>query len=118
MATCDCAIEFIFTMGLLAFVGYESKKLPWIGTDNKGAHDLCHRFTSAQNSRHVDRKLFKLREMRGREMVAVRHVPTEKNTADILTKLLSNALFERHSRAMLNEPAGEAIESMLEKRAK
>ena len=73
-----------------------------VGTDNKGAHDLCHRFTSAQNSRHIDRKLFKMREMRGAGIVTVTHVPTEINPADIFTKILSRQLFERHRRTVLN----------------
>ena len=34
-------------------------------TDSKAAYDLCHRLTTAQNSRHVDRKMFKMRELRG-----------------------------------------------------
>ena len=29
-------------------------------TDNKAAYDLCHRFTSAQNTKHIDRKLYKM----------------------------------------------------------
>ena len=41
-------------------------------TDNKGAHDVCHRFSSAQHTRHIDRKLFKLREMRGAGLVTVK----------------------------------------------
>ena len=52
-----------------------------VGTDNKGAYDLCHRYTSAQHSRHIDRKLYKMREMRGKGLVNVRYVPTDDNTA-------------------------------------
>ena len=36
-----------------------------VETDNKGAYDLCHRYTSAQHSRHIERKLYKMRELRG-----------------------------------------------------
>jgi hypothetical protein len=32
-----------------------------VGTDNTGAHDLCHRTTSGQHSRHIDRKFNKMR---------------------------------------------------------
>ena len=66
------------------------------------AYDLCHRFTSAQNSRHIDRKLFKMRELRGAGMVTVELVPTEINPADIFTKILSRQVFERHRKAVLN----------------
>ena len=64
--------------------------------NNKGAYDLCHRHTSAQHSRHIDRKLLKMREMRGAGLVQVRYVPTNDNTSDIFTKILSRQLFEKH----------------------
>ena len=52
-------------------------------TDSKAAYDLCHRFTSAQNSRHIDRKLFKMRELRSACIVNVRNIAGESNPADI-----------------------------------
>ena len=67
-----------------------------VETDNKGAHDLCHRFSSAQHTRHIDRKLFKLREMRGAGLVTVKYLGTEENTADLFTKILDRQPFEKH----------------------
>ena len=66
------------------------------------AYDLCHRFTSAQNSRHVDRKLFRMRELRGAGVVTVDHVPTELNPADLMTKILKRQVFEKHRKTVLN----------------
>ena len=87
---------------MIEFIGHERDGPIAVGTDNKGAHDLCHRFTSASNSRHIDRKLFKMREMRGAGIVTVEHVPTEINPADILTKILSRQLFEKHRAVVMN----------------
>ena len=56
VALADCAIELIYIRELLFFIGHEQEGQLNAYTDNKGAYDLCHRFTSAQNSRHVDRK--------------------------------------------------------------
>ena len=64
--------------------------------------DLCHRFTSAQHSRHIDRKMYKMREMRGAALVTVKYVPTDDNTADLFTKILSRQPFEKHRRTVLN----------------
>ena len=58
--------------------------------------------SSAQNSRHVDRKLFKMRELRGAGEVTVDHVPTELNPADLMTKILKRQVFEKHRRTVLN----------------
>ena len=74
-------------------------------TDNKAAHDLCNRYTTAQNSRHVDRKMFKMRELRGAGVVEVNHIPTDKNPADLFTKVLSRQVFERHRATVLNTGA-------------
>ena len=53
VALCDLAIELIYVKGLVTFLGYEIDSPVPVYTDNKGAYDLCHRFTSAQNSRHT-----------------------------------------------------------------
>lgn len=45
--------------------------------------------TAALYARHVDRKLFKMRELRGAGFVVVRHIPGETNPADLYTKILS-----------------------------
>ena len=57
-------------------------------TDNMAAYDLCHRFTLAQNSRHIGRKLFKMRKLRGNGLVTVSHIPTKSNPADLFTNVL------------------------------
>ena len=49
-----------------------------------------------QHSRHVDRKLFKMRELRGAGVVKVNHMPGEANPADLFTKILGRQVFEKH----------------------
>ena len=107
VALCDLAIELIYVKQLVEFCGYESKGSVEACTDNKGAFDLCHRFTSAQHSRHVDRKMFKMRELRGAGTVVVKHIPTENNPADMFTKVLTRQVFERHARFVMNWAADE-----------
>ena len=80
-------------------------------TDSKAAYDLCHRFTSAQNSRHVDRKMFKMRELRGAGVVHVRHIPGESNPADLFTKILTRQpLREAPQVCVMNLPGNDGIE--------
>ena len=75
----------IYIISLLKFIGYVCKGDVMVETDNKGAYELCHKYTSAQHTRHIDRKLFKLREMRGAGIVKVQYIPTDENTADLFT---------------------------------
>ena len=107
VALAECAIELIVTKGVLDSHGYVIDGPISVGTDNKGAYDLCHRYTSAQHSRHIDRKLYKMREMRGKGLVNVRYVPTDDNTADIFTKVLKRQPFEKHRRTVLNLAASD-----------
>ena len=88
VALAQCAIEMIYIISLLKFIGYVCKGDVMVETDNKGAYELCHKYTSAQHTRHIDRKLFKLREMRGAGIVKVQYIPTDENTADLFTKVL------------------------------
>ena len=101
VALADCAIELLFIIGVVTFIGISCDAAIQVYTDNKAAHDLCNRFTTAQISRHVDRKMFKMRELRGAGVVEVNHIPTDKNPADLFTKVLSRQVFERHRATVL-----------------
>ena len=102
VALADCAIELLYVMRVLEFIGYEIEGSIEVYTDNKGAHDLCHRYSAAQHSRHIDRKLFKMRELRGAEIVDVRHVAGTENPADVFTKVLSPQVFHKHRKTVMN----------------
>ena len=113
VALADAAIELIHIVLVLNFLGYETPDAIDVQTDSKAAYDLCHRFTSAQNSRHVDRKLFKMRELRGAGRVTIKHLPGENNPADLFTKILSRQPFEKHRKTVLNTSGDADIESRL-----
>ena len=102
VALAECAIELLQILGVLASIGYVVNKAVDVGTDNSGAWSLCHRYTTAQHSRHIDRKLFKMRELRGAGRVTVKYVPTDDNTADLFTKVLNRQPFEKHRKRILN----------------
>ena len=104
VALADAAIELLHMRAVVNFLGHETSGAIEVCTDSKAAYDLCHRFTSAQNSRHVDRKMFKMRELRGAGTVTVRHIPGETNPADLFTKILSRQPFEKHRKVVLNLP--------------
>jgi len=74
-----------------------------VETDSKSAHDLIHRNSSGGGAtRHVERKEFKMRELQRRKKVAVRLVKTADMEADILTKILDRAAFDKHRRTIKN----------------
>ena len=110
VALADNAIELIHTISVTEFLGLEVSGPVEVFTDSKAAYDLCHRFTTAQNSRHVDRKMFKMRELRGAGVVTVRHIDGVSNPADLFTKILTRQSFEKHRAFVLNLPGDASVD--------
>ena len=62
--------------------------------------------------RHIDRKMFKMRELRGAGVVTVRHIPGEQNPrGPVHQDSLSGQAFEKHRKFVLNLPGGAAVSS-------
>jgi hypothetical protein len=110
VALCDSAIELLHVVEVVSFLGHEISSAVEVYTDSKAAYDLCHRFTTAANSRHVDRKMFKMRELRGAGRVNLMHIPGETNPADLFTKILSRQTFEKHRKTVLNLAGDTGVE--------
>ena len=110
VALADLAIELLHIVEVVNFLGHETADAIEVKTDSKAAYDLCHRFTTAQNSRHVDRKMFKMRELRGANRVKVKHIPGETNPADLFTKILGKQVFEKHRKYVLNLAGDTGLE--------
>ena len=114
VALADLAIELLHTVEVVNFLGHDTPGAIEACTDSKAAYDLCHRFTTAANSRHVDRKMFKMRELRGAGRVTVRHIPGDTNPADLFTKILTRQPFEKHRKFVMNTAADAGIEGPCE----
>ena len=87
---------------LLSFLGHETPDAIKVYTDNKAAFDLCHRYTSAQNTKHIERRMFKMRELRGAGIVDVVHLPGDANPADMFTNSSPRFSPRRSSRSTAN----------------
>lgn len=80
VALADCAIELLCIIGVLSALGISIAEPIEVCMYNKGASDLFHRYKSNQHSRHADRNVFKIRELRS--VGVVRPVPAHKNPAN------------------------------------
>ena len=74
-------------------------------TDSQSAHDTCHRRTIGPNSRHVERRVFKMKELQHAGKVIVKHISTKLNSADMFTKPLDDKTFAMHRAEVMNLPA-------------
>ena len=64
--------------------------------DNEGAIALATNPLSSGNSKHIDIRHHFLRSLTEDGVLAISHVPSEKQHADILTKALPRELFQSH----------------------
>ena len=88
---------------LLAEMGLPQTDPTTLQVDNTGAVMLSRDRRSCHRSRHVDRRYFKVRELAAQGEIAVEHVNTALNTADVLTKSLPADAFVRHRATALGE---------------
>ena len=79
--------------------------VPEANTDSKSAHDLCHRNSAGSSTRHVERRVFKMRELVGARKINLVLVRTAEMWADFLTKLVDLSTFERCRSKLMNLPA-------------
>ena len=69
----------------------------FIEIDNKGAKDLIDSWSVGGCTRHVEVKMWFLRELKEQGLLKVVYIQSEKNTSDINTKNLEGRLFETHA---------------------
>ena len=99
MAASQAATEIMYFRGLLREFGHDLGPTP-LYVDNQGAVELSRDMKSCQRSRHIERRYLKVRELVALGEVAVFHVSTELNRADVLTKPLDKLAFDAHVNAL------------------
>ena len=101
MAASQLATELVYFRGLMSEVGLPQLAPTHIGCDNDGARELSLDRKSCHRSRHLTRRVFKVRELTALLEVRVERIPTADNTADIFTKPLAPASFLKHKGALM-----------------
>jgi len=101
MAASQAATEVSYFRGLLRDLGLEQSEPTKLHVDNSGAVELARELKSCSRSRHIMRRHLKVRELQAELVVAVQHVGTNENVADIFTKPLMGEAFIRHRKTLM-----------------
>jgi hypothetical protein len=64
--------------------------------DNKGAVDLANSWSVGGRTRHVDVRMYFLRELKDDGLLIIRHISGDDNDTDIFTKYTTAAVFNKH----------------------
>ena len=97
VALAECLKEVLFVRQILEFlrpdVDYGATTL---FEDNEGAVQLAINPLSSTRTKHIDVRYHFIRDKVREGKVDVRHIPSEDQRADILTKPLGVELFRKH----------------------
>jgi hypothetical protein len=95
-AATQCAQDMLYVMRLLGSIGLKVKKPMILWVDNKGAVDITQNWNVGGRIRHVDVRMYFLRELKEEGIIITKWIKGEENTSDIFTKNLPRKPFEKH----------------------
>ena len=103
MALGDGVNEGPFVKAVLSFIVPSlSEKSIKVLVDNEGATNLAANPLSSARTKHIDVRFHFIRELVRTGTIAVEHIPTKEQRADILTKAFVGAIFTEHRNFLLN----------------
>ena len=91
-----CAQDMLYVYHLIESLGQKVNLPMLLEMDNKGAVQLANNWSVGGRTRHVDVRNHFLRELKDMGIIEVRHVPGDDNDADIFTKNVTRAVFDKH----------------------
>lgn len=94
MAICDGAKEAIWLRQLLKDIGYEQKEATTLMIDNLSAIRLVQNPELHHRTKHIDIRLFFVRDVYQEDTINLKHVESANQLADALTKPLATAAFQ------------------------
>ena len=98
IAATECAQDLIYAKNILESIGLKVQLPIILHIDNSGCIDLICNWSSGGRTRHMETRLFWLRELKEEEpsIILPVYCPSELNRSDIYTKNCESALFDEH----------------------
>ena len=93
----------LYLRSLLADLKLDQNDATILYEDNMGAYRMASAGQPTPQTRHIDIRTFALLDWVERDLIAVEHISTTINSADILTKSTPRILFHRHADVMLGK---------------
>ena len=113
VALCSEVCEVKYLRSLMRELGHKQRESTLIWEDNKAAILIAeNECSSAGRSKHIDVRFKFVAQAIAEEAVRVRYTPTDMNLADLLTKALPTATFERLLRRCVGNKRGEYFDNV------
>jgi hypothetical protein len=96
-----CVRTTLFLRNMLVELNLKQNEPTVIYVDNKSAKDLVESLKSNHKTKHINMKINFIREQINARNIKIKFIRTHKQVADILTKALAKADFERFKKLLL-----------------
>ena len=90
------AQDMLYIYRLLESLELEVELPMVLEMDNSGAVDIANSWSVGGRTRHVDVRNYFLHKLKDQGLLVIRHIAGELNNADIFTKNVTSAIFNRH----------------------
>jgi hypothetical protein len=107
VAATECAQDLLFTKNILESIGLKVRTPMNRNIDNSGCIDLICNWSIGGRTRHMDTRMYFLRELKEEEppIVLPVYCRTALNRSDIFTKSCDTTTFDEHTRAFCTDEA-------------
>jgi hypothetical protein len=103
VAAVNCAQDMLYVMRILESIGLKVKKPMVLWVDNKGTVDLANNWSVGGRTRHVEVRMYFLRDLKEEGTLITRWIPGADNPADLFSKNLPYPLFQKHVKKFCGE---------------
>jgi hypothetical protein len=93
----ETAQDMLFVMRILESMGLRVKKPMLLYIDNKGAKDLANNWSVGGWTRHVEVRMYFLRELKEQDLIHCVWKSGSEMCSDLFTKNLPRDVFEKHT---------------------
>jgi hypothetical protein len=99
VALTDCVKDVIFIRNLLQTIQWKIDDTIVVHVDNIGAIFIANNFSAEGRTKHIDTRLHFVRDLIDQSIITIKYVRSHDNVADIFTKNVDGATFDRHKSA-------------------
>ena len=99
----QCAQDMLYIKRVLEAMELKVKIPMILKINNSGAVDLAKNWYAGGNARHMETRMFFLRELKEAGILKIVWVKCKNNTVDMFTKNLGGPAFNKHAKVFVGE---------------
>ena len=103
MAGVQCAQDMLYVKRVLESMGLQIELPMILKIDNSGAVDLANNWSAGGRTRHMETRMFFLRDMKEEGIIKTIWLKGDENQVDMFTKNLAGPVFQKCAKVFVRE---------------